>query len=498
MILGSGDGLTRWGGSSGGDGSGEGDGSGRSVPESGWLWDELGLTFTGRADVVGVGLEGLVGLALRRNPRRAHLLVSRVLGKHLPVAPGTALAVARVLAHQIPAALGGPVPAAPADPAPAGAAAAGATPTPVANAVVATDPPLVLGYCETATSLGHAVADAIPGSDYLHTTRRRVPGQPPLLEFTEAHSHAAFHWLIPSDAELVRRPRPLILVDDELTTGRTALGTIRTLHAYAPRPSYVVATIFDSRPAEARAAFDALAQELGVPVIVVSLLAGEVLVPEDIMARATAVRAAAARAGQPVTAPAAPIPDPTPRGSTAPGRPARRHGVRRLTAAWPADLPDGGRHGWTPRHREQLAEVLEPLAKDVAAGLTPRGHTLVLGTEELMYVPLRLAAAIAECSDAEVVYHSTTRSPVYALDLAGYAVRAQLTFPAPDDSHRVSHVYNVRPGLYNDIVLVVDGRPDEAGDGVRLAGLLGELRSCADVTVVTVPSYRPPPAAPGP
>src|SRR4029079_16711836 len=32
-------------------------------------------------------LSDLVGLAVRRNPRRAHLLVSRVLGKHVPADP---------------------------------------------------------------------------------------------------------------------------------------------------------------------------------------------------------------------------------------------------------------------------------------------------------------------------------------------------------------------------------------------------------------------------
>ena len=33
--------------------------------------------------VEGDGVEQLVGVALRRNPRRAHLLVSLVLGKHV-------------------------------------------------------------------------------------------------------------------------------------------------------------------------------------------------------------------------------------------------------------------------------------------------------------------------------------------------------------------------------------------------------------------------------
>jgi hypothetical protein len=116
----------------------------------------------------------------------------------------------------------------------------------------------------------------------------------------------------------------------------------------------------------------------------------------------------------------------------------------------------------------------------------------VLGTEELMYTPLRIAAAVAEASDVTVVYHSTTRSPVYVLDVEGYAVRAQLTFPAPDDPHRVSHVYNVRPGLYDDVVVIVDAAPGASDGGAHLAGLLGGLRSCGRVTLVTVPSYRPP------
>lgn len=35
----------------------------------------------------GEGLRDLLGLALRRNPKRAHLLVSTVLGKHVPQRP---------------------------------------------------------------------------------------------------------------------------------------------------------------------------------------------------------------------------------------------------------------------------------------------------------------------------------------------------------------------------------------------------------------------------
>lgn len=44
-----------------------------------WVAERLGVGLTGDE-----ALTGLLGLALRRNPKRAHLLVSNVLGKHVP------------------------------------------------------------------------------------------------------------------------------------------------------------------------------------------------------------------------------------------------------------------------------------------------------------------------------------------------------------------------------------------------------------------------------
>ncbi|MGA7204747.1 MAG: phosphoribosyltransferase domain-containing protein, partial [Specibacter sp.] len=44
-----------------------------------------------------VAVEELVGLALRRNPKRAHLLVSTVLAKHIPTEPGLVVAAGELL-----------------------------------------------------------------------------------------------------------------------------------------------------------------------------------------------------------------------------------------------------------------------------------------------------------------------------------------------------------------------------------------------------------------
>jgi hypothetical protein len=437
-----------------------------------WLWTALGLTVEVGQDATGRGLHGMVGLALRRNPRRAHLLVSRVLGKHLPVAPADALAAGAALAARVRLAAG-------VRPAPAGAGAAGGG-------------PLVLGYCETATALGHSVADGLPGSTYLHTTRRSVAGMTSVLELEESHSHAVAHWVLPADAGLLTEPRPLVLVDDELSTGNTALGTIRAFHALAPRPSYTVATLLDARPPAARAAFDELAARLGVPVRVVSLLSATVVVPPDVTERARAVRerhAGAAPAGG-LSAPAS---------ASASARPARHREAAFLTPAWPAGLPDGARHGWSPTHGALLDATVAGTAAEIAARLVhPGGRTLVLGTEELMYTPMRLGAALAAATGGQVRYQSTTRSPVYPLDVPGYAVRGVLEFPAPDDPGRVSQVYNVAPGRYDDIVVVADDGLDAAtataGAGptrAELAGLAAALGRCAPVTIVTLPCHVP-------
>ena len=47
-----------------------------------WVAERLGVELLGDDT-----LTDLLGLALRRNPKRAHLLVSNVLGKHVPQSP---------------------------------------------------------------------------------------------------------------------------------------------------------------------------------------------------------------------------------------------------------------------------------------------------------------------------------------------------------------------------------------------------------------------------
>ncbi|MEU6295355.1 phosphoribosyltransferase [Streptomyces erythrochromogenes] len=404
-------------------------------------------------------LTDLLGLALRRNPKRAHLLVSQVLGKHVPQSPSTVYDAGHGLGTRVRALLGDEA---------------------AATAVV-------LGYAETATGLGHCVADGLGSAPYLHSTRRPVPGVATAGGFEEAHSHATSHLLLPENPALLAGDGPLVLVDDEFSTGNTVLNTIRDLHARHPRSRYVVVALVDMRSPADRDRLTAFAAELGARVDLIALASGTVSLPDGVLAKGQALveeyeQTAAADAG---------------RAAAGPPRP-----VLRADLQWPHGLPDGGRHGFTPAHRQRLEAALPDLAARLTAALgTEPGRVLVLGNEELMYAPLRLAKALEESgAAAEVRFSTTTRSPVLALDDPGYAIRTRLVFPAhdtPADGPGDRYAYNVaRPSDgtgFDTVVAVVDS----AGDTPELhTGLLAALAPhTGRLVLAVVPSYIPPAAS---
>ncbi|MGW0391645.1 phosphoribosyltransferase [Streptomyces sp. NPDC003042] len=430
-----------------------------------WVADRLGVSLQ-EADAAGSPrLADLLGLALRRNPKRAHLLVSRVLGKHVPQSPAVVRAAGHGLGERVRALLGEEA---------------------AARAVV-------LGYAETATGLGHCVADGLAAAPYLHSTRRPVPGVEPAGGFEEAHSHATSHLLLPEDPKLLAGSGPLVLVDDEFSTGNTVLNTIRDLHVRHPRDHYVVVALVDMRSPADRDRLTAFAADLGARVDLIALASGTVSLPDGVLAKGQALveeyeKHAAQNQPRHGVSPdgvrgEAPADDPQP--------------FTRVALDWPAGLPDGGRHGFTPAHRAQLDAALPAMAQRLAAALgTDPGRVLVLGNEELMYAPLRLALALEESgAAAEVRFSTTTRSPVLAVDDPGYAIRTRLVFPAhdaPADGPGHRYAYNVAATAgqgFDTVVAVVDS----PGDTPELrTGLLDALAPhTGRVLLAVVPSYVP-------
>ncbi|MFD8981054.1 phosphoribosyltransferase [Streptomyces sp. NPDC059564] len=445
-----------------------------------WVADRLGVSLDEGGDPAAPRLDSLLGLALRRNPKRAHLLVSRVLGKHVPQSPAVVHAAGHGLGLRVRALLGEEA---------------------AASAVV-------LGYAETATGLGHCVADGLGTAPYLHSTRRPVPGLEPAGGFEEAHSHATSHLLLPEDPELLAGSGPLVLVDDEFSTGNTVLNTIRDLHARHPRGHYVVVALVDMRSAADRDRLTAFADGLGARVDLIALASGTVSLPEGVLARGQALVEEYEAAAPPAGGVAFNLCGGVRHGDGGgPGRGRRAAKARpalppadgpqpvtRVPLDWPAGVPDGGRHGFTAAHRAALEAAVPHLAGQLAAALGEApGRVLVLGNEELMYAPLRLALALEESgAAAEVRFSTTTRSPVLAVDDPGYAIRTRLVFPAhdaPADGPGDRYAYNVEGAGFDTVVAVVDS----VGDTPELrTGLLAALVPHAGrVLLAVVPSYAP-------
>ncbi len=465
-----------------------------------WVAERLGVQLVGDDE-----LEQMLGLALRRNPKRAHLLVSNVLGKHVPQSPSVVYGAGFALGRRVRELLGAEE---------------------AARAVV-------LGYAETATGLGHAVADGVGSAPYLHSTRRPVTGVARAGGFEESHSHATSHLLLPEDPALLAGDGPLVLVDDEFSTGNTVLNTIRDLHERYPRRRYVVVALVDMRSAADAGRLEDFAHEIDARVDLVAAASGTVRLPEGVLEKGqalvawfeaeSAVEGSSSSAG--ASGPVAQFPAPpnggvavgadqkgNPPGAWGPARPAptephpadeRTHPhPTRIDLHWPPGLPDGGRHGFTPAHRTRLEAALPAMAPRLAEALPADARrVLVLGFEELMYAPLRIARELERSADVEVRYSTTTRSPVLAVDDPGYAIRTRLTFPAhddPADGPGERYAYNVAGAGFDAVIAVVDSVADTP-ELHAPEGLLGQLAAhTPHVLLAVVPSYvpGPPPASP--
>ncbi len=184
------------------------------APASATPQDELAVALpTGTLTLSGVAPErihALCDFAARANPKRGFLIVSRVLGRHLPTPPEALRAAADALAAHIPA-----------------------LPEPI----------LFCGMAETATGLAQSVWAAWrarhPGvsSAYVQSSRQTVAGARVLCRFEEGHSHAASHMVqVAGEIEaLLPQARSLVIIDDECSTGSTFVEAAEALVGALPQ-----------------------------------------------------------------------------------------------------------------------------------------------------------------------------------------------------------------------------------------------------------------------
>lgn len=193
--------------------------------------------------------ETLCSLASRQNPKRPWLFVSRVLGRHLPVAPHVMRAIHRQMAHTIPPDLPGPV--------------------------------WMVGMAETAIALGQGIHEAYLETThrtdvlYAHTTRYHLD-HPTAFSFEEQHSHATHHRIYeprdPEEQQLLNTCQSLVLIDDEASTGATFRNLIQASRARIPHLKHIFCLVMTDWMGEANR--EKLRYGTPLPVTISALLSG--------------------------------------------------------------------------------------------------------------------------------------------------------------------------------------------------------------------------------
>lgn len=417
---------------------------------SAFVEDALGVTFS-ETGTHPMNLQELVGLSIRRNPKRAHLLVSEVLGKHIPQRPEVIAFAGRLLGEMVSNVLN--------DRAETHGLDYGFE---VLSHYLETGywsknnssllenksnsrTVVSIGYAETATSLGFLVADQIR-SWYIHSTRSFDDNTVAYGNFEESHSHATSHQLIPSDPSLLNAGLPVVLIDDEFSTGKTVINTITELHGVSPHPEYVVAALIDCRREADRIRMEEFALSLGVKITVVALASGEVSVPAEALTLAPSIIDQHATVD--LTKPEIVY---SPRLDV--------HPAETDLITVPVDGTKLSRFGVMP---DEYMSKTDAGIVAFALGQTP-GKTMVLGTEEFMYFPLLVAEALATQShDGEIIHSSsTTQSPVAVIERDDYAINNGISFMSPqtDGTLAKRFAYNIAKG-YNRIVVILEPGED--------------------------------------
>lgn len=334
-----------------------------------------------------VPIRRLLGFASRIGSKRKFLLVSKMLGKHYPVSPLLMSWSYRALARAVLSCGVG-------------------------------HGSLWIGMAETATGLGYGVFEAAirEGAQdclFMQTTRYYLEGVP-RLEFDEAHSHATDFFLYyptkQQESKLFSGAETLVLIDDEISTGRTFLRLIQAYQTVNPGLRQVfIASLVNFANAEDR---EKLEVQAGVRVEWIALREGSLYFEDS------------------VDDPVAPIAV----NAIGNGR------CKKHLLAWP------GRLGiQTP---VKLAEI-DISALQNLLGSTPDSRPLlVLGSGECN-APAFLLGRELERRGYRVKVQSTTRSPI----LQGNDIASVCRFKDNYEDDIDNFIYNLNPDAYQTIIL---------------------------------------------
>lgn len=305
-------------------------------------------------------------------------------------------------------------------------------------------PTVVIGFAETATAIGAVAAGFFHDCFYVTTTREQLPDWATTISFEESHSHARHHTLCVRDEDIFRRAAQVIIVDDEFTTGNTALHLIKALDGcLAPDCRVYAAALTASGES-----LDNL-QSAGITPIVLSR-------QEDMTNRALPECFSPDRKLHPREY----------------GEILRRNTVFDPRLGVPADL-------YHAECRRLCGQIAEQFTQDLTKTVE------IIGTEEFCYPPLLLGKLLSG-RFGRVVVHCVTRSPMLPFDSGRdpFAQPERKEYPLVNrtalksvyDPERRVYLYNTRPCDIS--IILTDAEDPDEGALRELCGTVGGREVC--------------------
>ena len=365
-------------------------------------------------------LNDLLKIAKRENnTKRSYLYVNPIQGKHVPVSPTLSMQLFSGLTSEI-------------------------------ESRYSKERLLIIGFAETATAIGSAIAyQAKNVAFYMNTTRENIDGAEYVF-FTESHSHATEQRLVVNgleeDLEGIDR---IVFAEDEVTTGNTIEKIIRILQRKYKEKNlkFGIISILNSMSDERR-------QELeteGIACDCLYRIPAQYHIEE--IEEHTYLPLSTKKAG-------------------------KIHGQIRL-------LRKGGY--WNCRQatnvttiRRLTAQFIDSAVTDLEIGQEER--ILILGTEEFMFPGMFVGAEIEKrWPEKTVRFHATTRSPIAISGDEDYPLHNRIPLTSLYDDGRNVFIYNFE--RYDKVLIITDANPFSE-DGLN--SLVGALEQYGndDITLI--------------
>ena len=335
-----------------------------------------------RKNKYNLNLDDLIIMGKRiNNPKRNFLFISKVLGKHIEAKPKVCKEIGLKLARLIV--------------------------DKEERSYKNNEKISVIGFAETATGLGMAVASYIKNCYYITTTRECITELKSILKFEEEHSHATTHKCFSLDKDKLVNSEKIILVDDEITTGKSMINIIKELNKVTNAKKFIILSILDWRNEEHRKVYDDLVSKENINVEVLSLISGDIKVNDsaiyidnndEVINDTTYVL-----------------------NYNVLDRIDLKTSYEKEVESY---LLHTGRFGIEFNEIQALESKCKDIANRLQSLIESNKKILVLGHGENIYIPCRIASYI----NGDVYFKSTTISPIYCENSDGYPIKEKHVF----------------------------------------------------------------------